>query len=58
MVTGAAPRARSASMTPAIWATHLLMNDDHNSRTSGLVARAAWAASVTARCARNDARNA
>ena len=44
----ARPRSRAA-----VWSIHFCMNDDHIARTSGLVARAAWPASVTARCAPN-----
>ena len=51
-VTGAAPRARSASITVAMWPTHFSMNRDHNARRSVLV-RAESAASETARCEPN-----
>ena len=56
-LSGAAPLARSASMTAGVWSIHFCMNVDHSSRTSGLVyLAAAAAAQTTARWARNGSK--
>ncbi len=58
MVSGAAPRSRSARIIAAVCSIHLPMNPFHIARNSGLVASASVPARAIARCEVNAVKNA
>ncbi len=58
MVSGAAPRSRSAVIMTAVRSIHFCMNDDHTAWNSGLVASASLPARAAARCEANPLKNA
>ena len=58
IVSGAAPRARSAVIMAAVWSIHFCMYPDHTARNSELVASASVAARASARCEPNAVKNA